>query len=50
MFRKDKQLLDYLKKGKDKRLIKNWRPISLLNVDYKIALKALTERLKDFQF
>ena len=34
------------KKGKDKRFIKNWRPISLLNVDYKITLKALAERLK----
>ena len=27
------------KKGKDKRLIKNWRPISLINVDAKIACK-----------
>ena len=34
------------KKGKDKRFIKNWRPILLLNVDYKIASKALAERLK----
>ena len=25
------------KKGKDKRLIKNWRPISLINVDAKVA-------------
>ena len=25
------------KKGKDKRMIKNWRPISLINVDAKIA-------------
>ena len=34
------------KKGKDKRFIKNWQPISLLNIDYKIALKALAKRLK----
>ena len=26
------------KKGKDKRVIKNWRPISLINVDAKIIL------------
>ena len=29
------------KKDKDKRLIKNWRPISLINVDAKIASKAI---------
>ena len=34
------------KKDKDKRFIKNWRPISLLNVDYKIISKALVSRVK----
>ena len=34
------------KKGKDKRLIKNWRPISLLNIDTKILSKVLAIQLK----
>ena len=34
------------KKGKHKRLIKNWRPISLINVDIKIVSKALAKRLE----
>jgi len=34
------------KKDKDRRYIENWRPISLLNVDYKIGLKASTARLE----
>ena len=34
------------KRGEDKRSIKNWRPISLLNVDIKIASKVLAVRLK----
>ena len=34
------------KKARDKRLVKNWRPISLMNVDVKIPLKALSFRLK----
>ena len=34
------------KKDRDSRLIKNWRPISLMNVDAKIASKALVMRVK----
>ena len=34
------------KKGKDKMLIKNWRPISRINVDAKIASKTLAKRLE----
>ena len=34
------------KKDKDKRYIRNWRPISLSNVDLKIAFKALALRIK----
>ena len=35
------------KKGRDKRLVKNWRPISLINVDTKIASKSLAMRAKN---
>ena len=35
------------KKDRSKRFIKNWRPISLLNVDSKIISKALSEKLKE---
>ena len=36
------------KKGKDETLIKNWRPISLLNCDYKIFTKVLSLRIKAY--
>ena len=34
------------KKDKDKRLLKNWRPISLINMDVKIVSKAMAMRLE----
>ena len=34
------------KKGKDRLQLNNWRPISLLNVDYKILSKVISERIK----
>ena len=38
------------KSGRDKRLIKNWHPISLLNVDAKIISKILVDRVKKNYF
>ena len=34
------------KKGRDKRLVKNWRQISLMNVDTKVASKVIALRMK----
>ena len=40
-------VINIIPKGdKDHRLIKNWRPITVLNVDYKIIAKTIANRLK----
>ena len=36
------------KKGKDQLFLKNWRPITLLNTDYKILSKVLAFRIKKY--
>ena len=33
------------KKGKDRSYLENWRPISLINVDAKIAIKVIAKRI-----
>lgn len=38
-------MLTLLDKGKARSMLKNWRPISLLNTDVKIASKALAHRI-----
>ena len=35
------------KKGKDRRFLENWRPISLANVDAKIMSKVIAWRIKN---
>ena len=37
--------LSLQKKGKDRTLIANWRPISLVNVDAKIISKVMATRI-----
>ena len=41
-----KGVLTLLHKGGERDNIKNWRPLTLLNCDYKIIAKILAERLK----
>ena len=36
------------KPGKDRHYLKNWRPISLLGIDYKIASSAIASRMTMF--
>ncbi len=38
-------VISLLDKGKDRLLIENWRPISLLNVDYKLVSKVMVHRI-----
>jgi hypothetical protein len=42
-----KGVLTLLHKGGGREDIKNWRPLTLLNWDYKIISKLLAERLKN---
>ena len=46
IFRPHKSAFLIPKKDAEPYLIKNWRPISLLNCDYKIAAKAIANRFK----
>ena len=47
MSRSQKQAAITEKKGKDRSLLENWRPISLVNVDAKIISKVLATRIKN---
>ena len=41
----NKGVIKILPKTRDKTLVKNWRPITLLNLSYKILAKALARRI-----
>ena len=49
MSRSQKQAVIMLieKKGKDRSLLENWRPISFVNVDAKIMSKVIATRFKN---
>ena len=36
------------KSGKDRESLKNWRPISLLNLDYKLLSKSISIRMQQY--
>ena len=36
------------KPGKNEKQLGNWRPLSLLNIDYKIATKVISKRLQKY--
>ena len=40
-------IIKLIEKKRDKRFIRNWRPICLLNVGSKIILKGLSNKLKE---
>jgi hypothetical protein len=39
-------IIKLILKGGDRQLLKHWRPLSLLNVPYKVIAKLLANRLK----